>query len=179
MWVPKKLLQAQGYTKSPIKICLPKTNHNPTFPNNTRIPNPQTMHREKPKGKLQWVPKVFSNNPQQKQSSSHTRPNTNHESPKASLSTTKWNPNLTSTIKQRWIPRKQVKHPAIILERMEQAISKPPTTVSSSISKAEGVLRRPSPKRSICRKAFYLLQLLHNDICQQEAVLHFQKCNMQ
>ena len=179
MWVPKKLLQAQGYTKNPIKIWLPKTNYEPTLPRNTKIPNPQTVHLAKPKGKHQWVPKAVDNDRQQRQDSSHTRPNKNHESPKAYSSTTKRNPVLTSTINQKWIPRKQVKHPAVILGRMEQAISTPLTTVSSSISKVEGVLRRPSPKRSICRKAFYLLQLLHNDICQQEAVLHFQQCSMQ
>ena len=121
MWVPKKLLQAQGYTNSPIKVWLPKTNQKPTLPNSTRILNPQTTIPDKPKGKLQWVPKVFSNNPQQKQSSSHTRTKTNHESPKASLNTTKWIPILTSTNK-RWIPKKQDKHPAVILGRMEQAL---------------------------------------------------------
>ena len=173
MWVPKKLLQAQGYTKNPIKIWLPKTNYEPTLPRNTRIPNPQTVHLAKPKGKHQWVPKAVDNDRQQRQDSSHTRPNKNHESPKAYSSTTKRNPVLTSTINQKWIPRKQVKHPAITQERKEQ------TTVSSSITKAKEVLRRPSKKPSICRKAFYLLQLLHNDICQQEAVLHFQQCSMQ
>ena len=124
MWVPKKLLQAQGYTKNPIKIWLPKTEHKPTLPRNTRIPNPQTVHREKPKGKQHWVSKAFNNDRQQKQGSSHTKPNTNNESPKASPSITKRNPALTSTINQKWIPRKQVKlmkplHLAITQERKE------------------------------------------------------------
>ena len=182
MWVPKKLLQAQGYTKNAIKIWLPKTKYKPTLPRNTTITNPLTMHPKNPKGKQQWVPKAFNNDRQQKQGSSQTKPNTNNKPPQASPSTTKRNPVLPSTINEKWIPRKQVKlmkplHPAITQERTEQAISKPLTTVSSSISKAlspfEGLLRRPSQKRSICRKAFYLLHLLHNDMCQQEAVLHF------
>ena len=179
MWVPKKLLQAQGYTKNPSKVWLPKTNYKPTLPRNTTIPNPQTVHPKKPKGKQKWVPKAFNRDLQQKQGSSHTKPNTNNEPPPASSSTTKRNPILPFTINQKWIPKKQVKHPAITQERTEQAIPKSLTTVSSSIFKDEGVLRRPSQKRSICRKVFYLLQLLHNDICQQEAVLHFQQCTMQ
>ena len=160
--MPKKLLQAQGYTKNPIKIWLPKTNYKPTLPRNTRIPNPQTVHPEKPKGKQQWIPKAVNSDRQQKQGSSHTKPNRNNKPPQASSSTTKRNFILPSTINQKWIPRKQVKHPAITQERTEQALSP-----------SEGLLRRPSKKRSICRKAFYLLQLLHNNICQQEAVLHF------
>ena len=183
MWVPKKLLQEQGYTKNPINIWLPKTNYEPTLPRNTRIPNPQTVHLAKPKGKHQWVPKVVNSDRQQKQGSSQTKPNINNEPPLASPSTTKRNLVLPST-NQKWIPRKQVKlmkplHPAITQERMEQAISKPLTTMNSNISKAlspsEGLLRRPSQKWSIYRKAFYLLQLLHNDICQQEVVLLFQQ----
>ena len=146
------------------------------------------MHPKNPNGKQQWVPKAFNNNPQQKQGSSQTKPNTNNEPPQASPSTTKRNPVLPSTINQKWIPKKQMKlmkplHPAITQERTEQAISKPLSTVSSSISKAlspsKGLLRWPSQKWSIYRKAFYLLQLLHNDICQQEVVLHFQQCTMQ
>ena len=179
MWVPKQLLQAQGYTKNAIKIWLPKTKYKPTLPRNTRIPNPQMVHPEKPKGKQKWVPKAFNSDWQQKQGSSHTKPNTNNELPQASSSTKKRNPILPSTITQKWIPKKQVKHPAITQEGTEQAIPKSLTTVRSSIFKDEGVLRRPSQKWSICRKAFYLLQLLHNDICQQEAVLHFEQCTMQ
>ena len=168
MWVPKQLLHAQGYTKNAIKIWLPKTKYKPTLPRNTRIPNPQTVHPEKPKGKQQWVPKAVDSDRQKRQDSSHTKPITNNEPPQASLSITKRNPVLPSTINQKWIPRKQVKHLAITQDRTEQALSP-----------SEGLLRRPSKKPSICRKAFYLLQLLHNDICQQEAVLHFQQCSMQ